>query len=542
MRPWHSCAAILVAIALDLLLLWAYRRHRQRAERPPGEPASNYPLLPDWIPRLFDRTLSKAADLWASLCELRRLSRELLAELRSDDLNMLRAFLALGAILVSSSLGYLYADAIMVRGWQLWLWLCCLGVALAAILPWRRPPLEISRRHLPLVGLLVAAALLRVPWLERIPPGLHVDELGVVGFVTRHVYPNDEFTISPFRTGPNFMPTLYYYLPWSSMSLFGWSSAGLRLPSALAGALAVAATYAVVAQMDKGRTAWMAAALMAGYHYHIHWSRIGLNNIWDTLWVPAGLALLIWGWRSRWRGGAALAGLTLGLAQYFYPGNKIALPLVAWLAYWLAKESGEVRRMIAEMARFTATFAVTAGPLILFFFGYPELVFGRFMEILLWRPGFREFPEATGGVLSTAWAQFVRTLGSFTTLTDQTGFYGPGVPLVLGLSAPLLVAGLFWTWRQRQYLPAFWLGLVALLAGFVIGGTPSSSHYVVVIPALSWLIATPLSALYGLGKKRLALALVVLILVIDLGFYFGVYIPGGAHHHLEHSFPTLPGR
>jgi hypothetical protein len=88
-------------------------------------------------------------------------------------------------------------------------------------------------------------------------------------------------------------------------------------------------------------------------------------------------------------------------------------------------------------------------------------------------------------------------------------------------------------------MPLAWLFLTTVLGSFIMRGAPSSSHFVVSIPAIVWLIALPLDRLIARGRWRLALALAVAIMVSDLVFYFGIYVPSGAAD-LTLPFPTPP--
>ena len=62
------------------------------------------------------------------------------------------------------------------------------------------------------------------------------------------------------------------------------------------------------------------------FHFHIHFSRIGLNNIWDPLVMVLVWGLLWMGWQENDRRAFGLAGLTLGAGFYLYTsfGNSWA--------------------------------------------------------------------------------------------------------------------------------------------------------------------------------------------------------------------------
>jgi 4-amino-4-deoxy-L-arabinose transferase-like glycosyltransferase len=245
----------------------------------------------------------------------------------------MRFLVAAACLGISVSIGLMYAREIWVNGWQLWSWAaCCLVLTAVLLLGSRRPNLPTSWQvWIWPLALVLVALLLRVPFLETVPGGLHVDEAGIADFSQRHVFPRPGETVNPFRTGPASQPSLYHYLLRLSMAVGGLSIFGLRLSSALAGAAGVLATYWLVSVLHNRRTAVITAIIMTTYHYHIHWSRIGLNNIWDTLWVPLMLAPFAWGWRKGWSGGAILSGIAVGLSQYFYAGSRLGLILLAFL-------------------------------------------------------------------------------------------------------------------------------------------------------------------------------------------------------------------
>jgi 4-amino-4-deoxy-L-arabinose transferase-like glycosyltransferase len=465
--------------------------------------------------------------------------RYLRIEIWGDDARSMRLFLALACLGISIFLGIAYSGNVTVVGWQLWTWLVCtVGIVIALLPPGPRP----VPRPLPwgwLLALLLAALLLRATRLETIPGALHVDEAGIAEFAMRSVFtaPNDTF--NPFRTGPSSQPALYHYLVRASIELVGYSITGLRFSSALAGTLAVLATYAVVAVLDNRRTALLAAILMTAYHYHIHWSRLALNNIWDTLWVPLILACYVWGWKRRWSGGAVLSGVALGLAQYFYAGNKVAILLLAFAMISLWRKDQDGRRLLVHGGKLLLTAACVAAPLVLFIIQDPQPYFARSWEVFGWHSNAIQVGTGgTGNLWAYFWRQVWHTLGAFTAYPDDTGFYGAVVPLVFGLAAPLFIAGFLWAVRKRMYIPALWIALTTFFGGFMLAGGPSSSHYAVSMPAICWLIATPLDWLFKTRRWRLALLLLVAVVGIDLWFYFGRYV-SSSPRDLILPLPTL---
>jgi 4-amino-4-deoxy-L-arabinose transferase-like glycosyltransferase len=466
--------------------------------------------------------------------------QQLVAEIWVSDRYRAQLGVSIGCAALSIYLGYTYADSIPVAGWQLSAWLGAVILTAYILLPLSSAPAIRWTRlgWLTLGGVIIVALLLRGMRLDQF--GLHVDEAGVADFALRHVWSRPGETINPFITGPASQPTLHHYLIKLSLDLFGHTITGLRLPSVLAGTLGVAATWAVVAVVSNRRTAFLAAIIMAAYHYHIHWSRIALSNVWDTLWVPGMLAACVWGWKHRWSGGAIMSGLAVGFSQYFYAGNKVGVLLIAlWLALaWRADENWDWRWFWVFAGKLVLITVVVAAPIALFAWLKPDVYFLRPKEVYGWTPESMRAAIGSTDKVAYLWYQVRRAVGAFIDTPDITGFYGPGVPLTIGLATPLLLFGFMWAIRQKLYLPVLWLVLTLFFGGIMLNGNPSSSHLVVAIPAVCWLIALLPSALWERGQWWISLLLLAAVVGYDLYFYFGQYILH-PHPDLHFPFPTV---
>jgi 4-amino-4-deoxy-L-arabinose transferase-like glycosyltransferase len=97
---------------------------------------------------------------------------------------------------------------------------------------------------------------------------------------------------NPFVMGYMSMPTFFYWpLSWS-LRLVGNTMAGLRFPAALVGTATVPLLYFLARDLWGRRLALLSALFLAAYDYHIHYSRLGANNIWDPFFVLLALWLL----------------------------------------------------------------------------------------------------------------------------------------------------------------------------------------------------------------------------------------------------------
>jgi hypothetical protein len=516
----------------------SYFERPPRPATPPGAPAGPLPADPPAGQALAAPALVPQRSFFAPVDEIRRrVYTWFVCDLMQPEAHRFKFILTLTCVATSTGIGLVFHDQSHIYGWQLASW-ATMVLTLVVLLT---PPLRITwRRAWIWLGLLFLVALaLRITFLDRLPDGLHTDEIGVADFTLHQVFVKPGETINPFITGSNSQPSFYNYVIYMTLSLLGNNIFALRSSSAVVGALAVLATFAAVAVLQNKRTAFFAAILMATFHYHLHWSRLALNNIWDTFWVPAMIAAYAWGWKKGWGGGAVLAGLALGLSQYFYAGSKISIFLMALMIFVLWRKQPTANNRGIYLGKFLATSICVAAPILVFAVLDSHPYIERTTVVWGWNTESILMEMHNTDLVAFFWHQVTRTLGAFFIYTDVTGFYRPGVPFLIGLSVPLFLAGGVMAFFKRQYVPLVWLALVAFFGGFLLNGNPSSSHYITSIPAICWLVAMPLSWMSENGRGRWALALLAVVVCTDLYFYFGVYSvlnPGDFHG----AFPPIP--
>jgi 4-amino-4-deoxy-L-arabinose transferase-like glycosyltransferase len=434
----------------------------------------------------------------------------------------LKALLALACTITTIWIGYAYANQGGILGWQFWTWLACVVFIISIFYTRSSAPSKFDL--LIMLGLLASALLIRVPFLGSIPGLFHIDEAGVAGFARDNLFGDPFFIMNPFITGPSSQPALHHYILYYSMKIFGFTVAGLRVSSAIAGAMGVVVTYLMVKSISGRRIAILSAIMMAAYHFSIHYSRVGLNNIWDTLWVPLVVYGFGKGWKERWTGGAVLSGFALGISQYFYLGSKIGIFLLILLVITRWKENGNTSQKIGFLGIIGLVALCVAGPIILFAITNPTTYLDRTNQVWGWKP------EALLAIIGVVdywkffWHQVLYSLGTYTIYPDPSGFYGPTIPLVFGPAAILFIAGIVIAIIRKNWIPLTWLLLTSFFGGFLIGVANGSPHYVVAIPAICWLIGLAIDWIWKSGYAKIAVFLLVALVVIDLYFYFVVYV------------------
>jgi len=404
-------------------------------------------------------------------------------------------------------------------------------------------------------GLTLLALVLRVAALDHVPFPVGGDEAWH-GLLARQVLLGK--IRNPFQMGYMSMPTFFYWpLSWS-LWLAGDNIVGLRLLAALAGTATVPVLYLFVRSRWGSRTALLAAFFLATYDYHIHYSRLGANNVWDplfvllALWVvDRGLAALVEGNRGGKAGRRfLLAGLVMGLSAYFYTGARLLPPLVAaYVAFVAVKERGRLPGLGRHLVLLALAFLVSAGPMLDYALAHPDEWNARLNQVGILQSGWlaRE-PGLTGKTTARILAeQFLRAAGAFHAFPDRTVWYGADRPLLGFLPGILALLGMGWAvahWRQRRYfLLLLWFWAVIITGGMLTESPPSSQRLVIAIPAVAVLVAVGLEKVVGLAGRIVVLdrrwrngALALLALVLAAGsvrFYFVEYTPqrryGGEH-------------
>jgi len=403
-----------------------------------------------------------------------------------------------------------------------------------AMLPQRYARWEIMA----LLALTLLALLGRALLVQNIPQNFGGDE-GEMGVIARAVLRGE--MRDPFATAWLSHPTLWFFVQACSLWIFGDNVWGLRMLSALIGTATIPALY-LFARPLYGRPVGLAAtALLATYHFHIHFSRLAVNNIVDPLLALLSFAAFFNGRRTSSWFSFALAGVLLGLGQHFYMGGRLtplvvlALLLHAWLLdrHWLLN-------MRWRLALLGIGFVLAFGPLLRFFLLNHTAFTARLAAVGIFQTGWFAQQQAQGmSTIAILLHQTRDAFGAFTFQPDRSTWYDPHIPLLDRASAVLFVFGLAITisrWRRMEMVVLIaWLVGAAVFGGVLLKNTPESPRYVTTAPALCLLIALALEELMALVRwafplgQRAAYAVcgvaVLLLALWNLNFYFREYTP-----------------
>jgi 4-amino-4-deoxy-L-arabinose transferase-like glycosyltransferase len=382
------------------------------------------------------------------------------------------------------------------------------------------------RTLLPLVMLLLLAFFLRT-W--NLDSGVHVlvDELSPIEEVLALWQQPDLKILRPMG---DFSPFPRLFASWQAAGItaLGRNLAGLRLPSAFAGTLTVAALYLLGNTLYGRRTALIAALLLATFPPHVHFSRIGLLTSADPLFGTLALAFIARGLKTNQQSDWALGGAALGLTQYFYEGGRLLYPSLVIL--WLIGR-GLHDRIYWRSLRIAALAAVlVAAPVYYTLSTLDASLTTRMSRMGLDSSYWLQFlTEPASGAMFNWFVQHVtQPLALLVVMPEQSPYYAGEQPFILIYLLPAFLLGILWALRTKGgALPLLWL-LLTWAGNVLLADSALAPRFVVVFPALALLMALGFSKTITLFRiKRQGALLWVLVIICAIGqmlYYFGPHL------------------
>ena len=427
------------------------------------------------------------------------------------------------------------------------------GIGLAMLAGWRFSHQRIiitPRLALMATTLFLFALLVRGIDLSSIPVVLTGDEgsagLSAVEFVRGN-------TNNIFRTGWFSFPSFYFFIQSIPIALLGQTILALRISSIIAGALTVVGVYFVGRAMFGNRAGLFSALFLATFHFHNHFSRIGLNNVWDSMWFVLVLGLLWLGWQDDNRRLLLLSGLALGLSQYFYASARLLFVFIPiWLIVVASINPSRFRQNLPSLGLMGVVCLVTILPLAFYYLGHPDQYMAPLRRASIFGGWLTNEIQFTGkSSFQILLNQFWLSIRAYAHHPLRV-WYTPGVPLLRPLPAAIFFLGiallLLKLRDSRTTLLGLWLMFLTMMVG-MSESTPAAQRYVAVSPAVALLVGYALDrGARHLGKmwpqkiywvNALVVALIVFISVDDLRFYFLDYTPrsdfGGENTLVAHQ-------
>lgn len=364
-----------------------------------------------------------------------------------------------------------------------------------------RPSLRnVLRAHraeaLAALGLVLFALAVRLAWLDTVPFGLWSDEAANGNEVLRVMR---DMAYRPIvGTGwAQGLPALNWYLLVPSFMLLGANELGLRVPTAIGGALGIGTVY-LLGRALFGRWVGLAAgAILATMGWHLTFSRISFHSVHTVALDAAAVASLVFALRTGRRSLFALAGFFLGVNQHMYYTSRLALGVVGvFLLHQFVRERLPwLRRHFVGLCLFALLFVLGAGPIYLYAVQNPREFNERAQTVSV----FKEIDQQRS--FAPLFENIRRHLIMFNVQGDPNGRHNiPGAPMLDRWTAALAVLGFVLAWtriRRPEYsvLIAWWFFM--LLGGILSLAfeAPQGLRTIDEVTAAALLAALPIASL-----------------------------------------------
>ncbi|MBI2940171.1 MAG: glycosyltransferase family 39 protein [Chloroflexi bacterium] len=340
-----------------------------------------------------------------------------------------------------------------------------------------------------LVGIIALTVWLRFPNLDAIPPEVHGDE-AAVGLEARRVLRGQAPNI--FWVGWYHIPYVSFAIPSVTMRLFGDDLFGFRLASAILGTVSVVLLYLIVRRLFGVRPAVVAAFLLGVSHWHIHFSRDGINYIQALFATLLVFYFLLRAFDTRRAVDFILAGFAMGLCVDVYYAARLAPALAGlYTLHRIVGERGFLRRQWPGLLAVALGLIVFLAPMGVVFSRSPETLLTRTSGVFLFTRSNLDhsfYGYRVNRVEEVLLIQARRTLEAFNISGETSLQHNHKGPLIDFWSSALLVLGAavvtFRSHQSRYFLVASWLWLTLLTGAILTVDAPFSPRIIGVIPTL----------------------------------------------------------
>jgi 4-amino-4-deoxy-L-arabinose transferase-like glycosyltransferase len=363
---------------------------------------------------------------------------------------------------------------------------------------WRS--LREERKTWLLIGLLfVVGLLIRVIDLENQPYIMAGDE-AQFAYEAASLKDNSHWIYNPFQMGLWHHPRIVHTLMGISIASLGQTIAAARMPWAILGALTIPAVYLLGRRLFDHRMGLVAALFMVSFPVHVMFSRTAMDMTGDPLFLALALACMTAALRDGDMMEAALAGLFLGLSQYFYFAGRIAGPVMVAYVIWhfLRDWRATWQRIGPLIVALVLVFVVTFPNFYATDQDTERPLSPRLSQVSIWETGSVEAAQKEDRLGEFLVDQIEHGLLAYFHFHDESDVYGRynpvlgwygGVPCLIGLIVVLR------RWRDPRFiLPALWATGTALLGGAMLIDPPHYPRYINPDPALALLVALGVGA------------------------------------------------
>jgi 4-amino-4-deoxy-L-arabinose transferase-like glycosyltransferase len=434
--------------------------------------------------------------------------------------------------------------------WPLFaLWLVSMGAVVASIATGLRlselRPAALKQRLWPyrwelagITALTIAGAIIRVVILTSLPLPFEQDE-AAMAHESLHVL--EGVTQNMFMSGLQGHPIMQFLAEGVFLKIFGVNVFGIRMISAVGGTIGIPLFYLLLRQMFGRPIAIIGAVYLMGYHLHVAYSRIGMENIGDPLLMTV---TFFFAWRATREGKTSdfvLTGLVMGLGLYLYQGSRV-VPLIvaAYFGYCFLRRPAFLKRLLPGSGMLALAYGAAAFPLAIFWFTHQSFFMDRINVVGIFQSHWIDQQRAATGdsTLSILWDQAVHAFGGFGFYVERGIFYRAPIPFVDRLSLiPFLLGlayALYHVLDERYFLLLTGFAAVVITGGILTVEPPMASRLLGTAPIVVAfiaigikLIADTVSRWRPSASSLVAGVAVAALVTTNIHFYFFDYKDGG---------------
>jgi 4-amino-4-deoxy-L-arabinose transferase-like glycosyltransferase len=299
-----------------------------------------------------------------------------------------------------------------------------------------------------------------------------------------------------FDTGWSSQPN-WSFLPTAiSEMIFGKNIFAVRIPSALAGTLAVLFVYLAARELFNPTVALMAAAFLATLPYNVHFSRIGVHNVVDSLMSALIFWLIARAMKTDDPCYYYAAGTFGGLCIYTYAGTRLALILGGLaILFLIVRQKSYLFSHWKHLIAFSAGIVVSAAPQAAFFARHPDIFVGRLgQEGILFNGWLTQQVAQTGkSVWDILLNQFTRTTMVFIASSAPGNFFNSPIPYLTIFGSILFLLGMGYALafglEPRHFIILIWFWAVILFGGILTLNPPANTRLLMTSPAVALFMA-----------------------------------------------------
>ena len=373
--------------------------------------------------------------------------------------------------------------------------------------------------------------------------------------LSSHPYPwsGDEASIGmEARRILNGEITNYFDTGWSSQSnwsfvptaitefILGQNIVAVRLVSVLEGTLAVLFVYLTARVLFNPTIGLVAGAFLATLPYNVHFSRIGVNNIVDSLVSSLFFWLMARALKDDDPRFYYTAGVVGALSLYTYAGTRLILILGAvTFLFVIVRQRGYLSSHWKHLFTFAFGLILSIAPQAAFFARHPDIFFGRLgQEGILFNGWLAQRAIETGqSQLDILIDQFTRTTMVFIASPAPGNFFNSPEPYLTILGSILFLFGMGYAlahlFETKYFILLVWFWAVILFGGILTLNPPANTRMLMTAPPVAIFMALGMFKIleylqkFRIVPKRAAmpafLAVVLVISYQNINFYMGEY-------------------